>query len=69
MLQSILGLTFFVLSSEYKKLILDEVYFLVKNANFNYSDVMSMPTYQRKYFIGKVVQEADHIKELTEKNQ
>jgi len=67
-LLSILGLTFFVLSSEYKKILLDEIFFLVKNANFSYVDVMSMPTYERKYFIGKVLQEHDMIIEAREKS-
>jgi hypothetical protein len=61
------GLSFFALSSEYKKILLDEIHFLVKNANYTYSDIMIMPTYQRKYFIGKVVQEYDIIREAREK--
>ncbi len=64
---SVLGWTFFALSSDYKKIILDETFFLVKNANYSYSDVLTMPTYQRKYFIGKVVQEYDIIREAREK--
>jgi hypothetical protein len=60
-------LSFFALSSEYKKILLDEIHFLVKNANYTYSDIMIMPTYQRKYFIGKVVQEYDIIREAREK--
>ena len=64
---SVLGWTFFALSSDYKKIILDETFFLVKNANFTYVDVMTMPTYERKYFIGKVVEEYDTIREEREK--
>jgi hypothetical protein len=64
---SVLGWTFFVLSSDYKKIILDETFFLVKNANFSYVDVMTMPTYERKYFIGKVIEEYDTIREEREK--
>ena len=64
---SVLGWTFFVLSSDYKKIILDETFFLVKNANFSYVDVMTMPTYERKYFIGKVMEEYDTIREEREK--
>jgi len=64
---SVLGWTFFALSSDYKKIILDETFFLVKNANFSYVDVMTMPTYERKYFIGKVVEEYDTIREEREK--
>ena len=65
---SVLGWTFFALSSDYKKIILDEIFFLVKNANFSYVDVMNMPTYERKYFIGKVIEEYDTIREEREKS-
>jgi hypothetical protein len=65
---SVLGWTFFALSSDYKKIILDETFFLVKNANFSYVDVMNMPTYERKYFIGKVLEEYDTIREEREKS-
>ena len=64
---SVLGWTFFALSSDYKKIILDETFFLVKNANVTYVDVMTMPTYERKYFIGKVMEEYDTIREEREK--
>jgi len=53
---------------EYKKILLDEIFFLVKNANFSYQDIMNMPTYERKYFIGKVIQEHDMIMEAREKS-
>jgi hypothetical protein len=53
---------------DYKKIILDEIFFLVKNANFSYVDVMTMPTYERKYFIGKVMEEYDMIREEREKS-
>ncbi len=65
---SVLGSTFFVLSSDYKKILLDETFFLVKNANFSYVDVMNMPTYERKYFIGKIMEEYDMIREEREKS-
>ena len=65
---SVLGWTFFALSSDYKKIILDETFFLVKNANFSYVDVMNMPTYERKYFIGKVIEEYDTIRKEREKS-
>ena len=65
---SVLGWTFFALSSDYKKIILDETFFLVKNANFSYVEVMNMPTYERKYFIGKVIEEYDTIREEREKS-
>lgn len=30
---------------------------------FSYSDLISMPTYQRKYFLGKIIQRIDDSKE------
>jgi hypothetical protein len=52
-----LGLNFFVLSSQYKKTLLDEIYYLTKLANFSYSDIMNMPTFERKFFIDKLTEE------------
>jgi hypothetical protein len=52
-----LGLNFFGLSSNHKKTTLDEFYYLIKFANFSYSDVMNMPTFERRYFIDKLVEE------------
>ena len=65
---SVLGWTLFALSLDYKKIIFDEIFFLVKNANFSYVDVITMPTYERKYFIGKVLEEYDTIREEREKS-
>ena len=50
-----LGLSFFGLSSNNKKNLLDEIYYLSKYANFSYLDIMGMPTYERKYFINKLI--------------
>jgi hypothetical protein len=36
---------------------MDEIYYLTKFAHFSYSDLLSMPTYERKYFIDKLVKE------------
>jgi hypothetical protein len=33
---------------------LDEIYYLVRYANFTYSDILIMPTYERKYFVDKL---------------
>lgn len=67
MLISTSGLSFFALSLEYRKIILDEIYILVKNSNFTYSDLYCMPTYQRKYFLGKLVEEYERQREETQK--
>jgi hypothetical protein len=52
-----LGLNFFVLSSQYKKVLLDEIYYLTKLGNFNYSDLLMMPTFERRYFMDKLTSE------------
>ncbi len=36
---------------------MNEVFYLVRHANFSYNDLMNMPTYQRKYFIELLIQE------------
>ena len=67
MSESLLGRSFFGLSSEYRVALLDEIYYLSKHVNFTYGDVMNMPTYERKYFIGKLVEEFDKRKQQSEK--
>lgn len=62
MLASILGWSFFGLSSQSSKFLLEEIYYLVKEG-FTYSDVISMPTYQRKYFLGKILERVDAMSE------
>jgi hypothetical protein len=62
-----LGWSFFGLSSEYRVGLLDEIYYLVKHANFSYSDVMVMPTYERRFFVGKLVDEFEKRAEQVEK--
>jgi hypothetical protein len=57
-----LGLNFFVLSSNYQKILLDEFYYLIKHGNFSYSDLLKMPTYERKYFIDKLIKEYEKRK-------
>jgi hypothetical protein len=52
-----LGLSFFGLSSNHKKNLLDEIYYLTKFANFSYSDLMSMPSFERRFFMDKLIEE------------
>jgi hypothetical protein len=66
---SLLGRSFFVLSSDYKKTMLDEFYYLSKNVNLSYSDMMTMPTYERKYFINKLSSEFEKRNEEIEKSR
>jgi hypothetical protein len=34
---------------------------------FTYSDILIMPTYERKYFLGKIVETIEKINEIREK--
>jgi hypothetical protein len=62
-----LGWSFFGLSSEYRIGLLDEIYYLVKHANFAYRDIMSMPTYERRFFVNKLVEEFEKRAEQIDK--
>lgn len=64
---SLLGQSFFVLSSDYKKTMLDEFFYLSKHVNMSYSDLMTMPTFERKYFINKLSSEFEKRNEEYEK--
>ena len=66
---SLSGQSFFDLSSDYKKNQLDEIYYLCRHANFSYSDILTMPVYERKYFINKLVEEFDKRSEMVEKQK
>lgn len=57
--------TFFGLTSDYKIPLLEEIWIctqLIKN--FSYSDVLKMPTYERRFFIGQL--NRDKIKQEEE---
>jgi hypothetical protein len=51
-----LGLTFFVLSSDYRKGQIDEFYYLKTLLNVSYSDFLIMPIFIRKYLLDKWVE-------------
>jgi hypothetical protein len=51
-----LGLTFFVLSSDYRKGQIDEFYYLKTLLNVSYSDFLIMPIFIRKYLLNKWVE-------------
>jgi hypothetical protein len=52
-----LGWSFFGLSFQSKRGLLDEIYYLTKYANFSYSDLLKTPTFERKYFVDKLIEE------------
>jgi len=41
---------------------MDEHYYLIKYANFSYSDIKNMPTFERKYFIEKLIKDLEKNK-------
>jgi hypothetical protein len=51
------GLTFFVLSSDYRKNQIDEFYYLNTLMKITYQDFQQMPVFVRKYLLDKWVEE------------
>ena len=41
---------------------LDQIYYLVKYGKFSYSDLLTMPTYERNYFFETMVKEFEKNK-------
>jgi hypothetical protein len=50
-----LGLSFFALSTDYRKNLLDEILFLVTRG-FSYNDILIMPVYERRYYVNFLVE-------------
>jgi len=48
---------------------LEEFYYLSKHVNFSYSDMLKMPTFERKYFISKLSDEFEKRNEAIEKQK
>ena len=44
---------------------LDEIYYLVKFANFSHENLIRMPIYERRYYLAKLIQEFEKKKEFT----
>jgi hypothetical protein len=53
---SALGLTFFALSSDYRKGQLDEFYYLNTLMKITYQDFLQMPLFARKYLLDKWIE-------------
>lgn len=49
--------SFFVLSTDYKAVQLQETYYMAKYLNFSYLDIMSMPVFERKFLLNMLVEE------------
>jgi len=52
-----LGLSFFALSSNYVKYLIDEFYILARFLRMSYTDYLNIPTYIRKYLIDKIIED------------
>jgi hypothetical protein len=52
-----------------RTILLDEIYYLIRHANFSYEDLVKIPTYERKYFIGKLSEEFQKRAEQIEKSK
>ena len=50
-----LGWTFFALSSDYSKFLIEEFYLMSKILRTQYSEFLQIPTYIRKYIIGRII--------------
>jgi hypothetical protein len=52
-----LGLTFFALSSDYRKVQIDEFYYLTTLMKISYQDFERMPLFVRKYLLDKWIED------------
>ena len=52
-----LGLTFFGLSSDYRKIQIDEFYYLTTLMKISYQDFERMPLFVRKYLLDKWIED------------
>lgn len=52
----VLGPTFFVLSSDYRKGQIDEYYYLATLLHVPYGDFLQMPIFMRKYLLDKWIE-------------
>lgn len=52
-----LGLTFFALSSDYRKIQIDEFYYLTTLMKISYQDFERMPLFVRRYLLDKWIED------------
>ena len=60
---------FFGLTSDYKLSLLEEVYLCVRHLGMSYSDVLMMPTYERRFFLTTFINEKEKQKEHMEEQK
>ena len=59
-------LSFFVLSTAYRNALLEEIYFLMRHLHIPYTDILQMPTFERRFYINKIVEEFQKKNEAIE---
>ena len=58
---------FFGLTSDYKPILLEEIYICTQYLkNITYNDVLSMPTYERRFFLNMLIKETKEREEKIE---
>lgn len=59
---------FFGLTSEYKPIVLEETFIVMQQLKTGYMDVMSMPVYERRFFINILLKQKQQQQEYVENN-
>jgi hypothetical protein len=59
---------FFGLTSEYKPIVLEETFIVMQQLKTGYMDVMSMPVYERRFFINILLKQQEKQQEYVENN-
>ncbi len=60
--------TFFGLTTDYKVPLLEEIYICTQHLKgFTYSDVLALPTYERRFFLGLLTKDVQRKEEQIEK--
>lgn len=60
---------FFGLTLEYKPIILEETFIVMQQLKSPYNDVMSMPVYERRFFINLLLKQHEKQKEIIDNSQ
>jgi hypothetical protein len=59
---------FFGLTSDYKPIVLEETFIVMQQLKTGYMDVMSMPVYERRFFINILLKQQEKQQEYVENN-
>jgi len=61
--------SFFGLTAHYKPILLEEVYICIQHLKASYSDVLAMPSYERRFFLTLLMKQANEKQEHIENMQ